>query len=264
MATTTKRVAKAPAKNRATKKPATKPATKPAKKPAKKKPAKKPAKKKPAKKPAAKKPAAAKKPSAKPLAKTTATPAVPARPGKGTRYALLLRGINVGTKNSLPMAELRAMLVNLGCTAVATYVQSGNAVLTTTLSTAKLTTAIEEALARYMGRPISTTLRTREQLAAIVAGHPFPELVAEPANHTYLCVTFFSQAPTAAQTSPLKATDFAPERLRLAGSELYTWHPDGQARSPLAVAIGKLKIPGAVTTRNWRTVTTLLAMLEQI
>ena len=50
-----------------------------------------------------------------------------------TRYALLLRGVNVGTKNSLPMAELRGMLEEIGCTGVRTYVQSGNAVFATRL-----------------------------------------------------------------------------------------------------------------------------------
>ena len=45
-----------------------------------------------------------------------------------SRYVLLLRGVNVGTKNSLPMSELRCMLTKLGCAEVRTYVQSGNAV----------------------------------------------------------------------------------------------------------------------------------------
>ena len=57
-----------------------------------------------------------------------------------TRYALLLRGVNVGTKNSLPMAELRAMLTKLGCTGVQTYVQSGNAVFATKKGEAALRT----------------------------------------------------------------------------------------------------------------------------
>ncbi|HET8634778.1 MAG TPA: DUF1697 domain-containing protein, partial [Gemmatimonadales bacterium] len=72
-------------------------------------------------------------------------------------YALLLRGVNIGTKNTLPMAELRAMLEKIGCADVSTYVQSGNAVFATALSAARLTTAVEAALARYMGRPIATT-----------------------------------------------------------------------------------------------------------
>ncbi|HET9956116.1 MAG TPA: DUF1697 domain-containing protein, partial [Polyangiaceae bacterium] len=76
-----------------------------------------------------------------------------------TRYALLLRGVNVGTKNSLPMAELRSMLTKLGCADVQTYVQSGNAVFSTQLRQAALTHAVESALEGYMGRPIATTLR---------------------------------------------------------------------------------------------------------
>ena len=62
-----------------------------------------------------------------------------------THYALFLRGINVGTKNSLPMAELRAMLTKLGCTEVKTYVQSGNAVFATKLAERALTNVLARA-----------------------------------------------------------------------------------------------------------------------
>ena len=88
-----------------------------------------------------------------------------ARDDRGTmHYVLLLRGVNVGTKNSLPMVELREMLTKLGCSGARTYVQSGNAVFGTKLDTDALTNAVEAALERKMGRPIATTLRTHEQL----------------------------------------------------------------------------------------------------
>ncbi|MDP9035860.1 MAG: DUF1697 domain-containing protein [Myxococcota bacterium] len=175
-----------------------------------------------------------------------------------TRYALLLRGVNVGTKNSLPMAELRAMLTAIGCTDVQTYVQSGNAVFTTKLATAAVTKAIEERLELYMGRPIATTLRTHKQMRAIVDANPFDKVVT---NASYLCVTFLSIAPSHSETAPLRERDFAPELFQVAGTEIYTWHPNGQGRSPLAVVLGKLKLRGAVTTRNWNTVLKLLEML---
>lgn len=175
-----------------------------------------------------------------------------------TSYALLLRGVNVGTKNSLPMAELRAMLTKLGCADVRTYVQSGNAVFETKLTEAALTKAIERALEAFMGRPIATTLRTREQMKAIVDGHPFAEVATKPA---YLCVTFLSHAPTKAELAPLHARSWAPELFEVAGKEIYSWHPDGQGRSALAAALGKLPLRGAVTTRNWNTVQKLLEML---
>jgi uncharacterized protein (DUF1697 family) len=175
-----------------------------------------------------------------------------------TRYALLLRGVNVGTKNSLPMIELRRMLTKTGCSDVQTYVQSGNAVLATELPAAKLTAAVEAALERYMGRPIATTLRTRAQMAEVVAGNPFGPVASVP---KYLCVTFLSHAPTKAELAPLYASDFHPELFHVTGKEIYTWHPDGQGRSPLAAALVKLRLRGAATTRNWNTVLKLLDML---
>ncbi len=175
------------------------------------------------------------------------------------RYALLLRGVNVGTKNSLPMAELRAMLTKVGGTKVQTYLQSGNAVFDTRLRAAELTKAIEGALERKMGRPIATTLRTRAQMTAIVEANPFADVATNPA---YLCVTFLSNTPTKSEVAPLHASDFEPELFQVLGSEIYTWHPNGQGRSALAAVLGKLRLRGAVTTRNWNTVMKLRDMLS--
>jgi uncharacterized protein (DUF1697 family) len=179
--------------------------------------------------------------------------------GRSARYALLLRGVNVGTKNSLPMADLRSMLADVGCTGVRTLVQSGNAVFDTGLSESALTEAIERALEAYMGRPIATTLRTADRMGAIVDGNPFATVATNPAN---LCVTFLSHPPVAAETAPLHARSWAPELFQVVGREIYTWHPDGQGRSPLATALGKLPLRGAVTTRNWNTVRKLKELLD--
>lgn len=180
--------------------------------------------------------------------------------GAVERYALLLRGVNVGTKNSLPMADLREMLEALACIDVKTYVQSGNAVFGTELGTPALTRAVETALEQRMGRPIATTLRTLAQMNAIVEGNPFAAVATNPA---YLCVTFLSHAPTSAELAPLHGHDWTPELFHPSTTELYTWHPSGQGRSPLAAALGKLRLRGAVTTRNWNTVLKLREMLGE-
>ena len=144
------------------------------------------------------------------------------------RFALLLRGVNVGTKNSLPMVELRAMLEAAGCTGVRTLLQSGNAVFESRLGPAALVRAIEEPLARRMGRPIATTLRTLPDLRRIVDGNPFAREATDPAR---LCVTFLSSAPTAAEVAPIVERTWAPELVKVAGREIYSWHPDGQGKS---------------------------------
>jgi uncharacterized protein (DUF1697 family) len=176
-----------------------------------------------------------------------------------TRYVLLIRGVNVGTKNSLPMAELRSMLMKVGCGDVRTYVQSGNAVFNTKLGTTELTKAVEGALESYMGRPIATTLRTCKQMQAIVEANPFAHVAT---NFSNLCVTFLSAGPTKPEVAPLHAQDWVPELFKVAGKEIYTWHPRGQARSPLREALWKLPLRGAVTTRNWNTVMRLQEMLD--
>jgi uncharacterized protein (DUF1697 family) len=141
---------------------------------------------------------------------------------------------------------------------VQTYVQSGNAIFATELGTAELTKAIEKRLEKYMGRPIATTVRTQKQLEAIIGANPFKKVATNPA---YLCVTFLSHEPTSDEVAPLHAKEFAPELFKVAGKEIYTWHPNGQGRSVLAASLGKLKLRGAVTTRNWNTVLKLGEML---
>jgi uncharacterized protein (DUF1697 family) len=117
---------------------------------------------------------------------------------------------------------------------------------------------IEEALEQYMGRPIATTLRTHKQMKGIVDANPFAKVATNPA---FLCVTFLTNTPTKSEVAPLHAQDLKPELFQVAGKEIYTWHPNGQGRSPLAAALGKLPLRGAVTTRNWNTVLKLLEML---
>ena len=176
------------------------------------------------------------------------------------RYALLIRGVNIGTKNSLPMVELRAMLEDLGCADVKTYVQSGNAVFVTKLEPVKLTKVVEAALERYMGRPIATTLRTEKQMQAIVDGNPFGKVASIPSN---LCVTFLANAPRKVELASLYAKDFSPELFRVSKTEIYSWHPNGQGKSALCAAFDRLPLRGAVTRRNWNTVLKLRDMLSE-
>ena len=56
--------------------------------------------------------------------------------------------------------------------------------------------------------------------------------------------------------------DRKPELFKVVGKEIYTWHPNGQGRSPLAAALEKLPLRGAVTRRNWNTVLKLVEMLD--
>lgn len=149
------------------------------------------------------------------------------------------------------------MLGELGCTDVKTYIQSGNAVFSTALDAATLRAGVERSIAHYMNRPVATTLRTQQELRAIVEANPFMDHTNEPNK---LCVTFLAQPLTDAEGAPLRAKDWTPEAFQIVQREIYTWHPEGQGKSKLALALQKLKVPVA-TTRNWNTVQKLLELM---
>ncbi len=184
-----------------------------------------------------------------------------ARPGRSPaiRFAILLRGVNVGARNALPMADLRALLGDVGCTGVRTLLQSGNAVVETRLGERELTRAVEAAVSERMGRHVAVTARTARELRAILEANPLGAVASDPARS---CVTFLSAAPSVAEVAPVVGRGWGPEMVRVAGREIHAWHPDGQARSPLAEAIARLPLGGTVTTRNWNTVVKLAAMLD--
>ncbi|MEV5126849.1 DUF1697 domain-containing protein [Streptomyces decoyicus] len=178
-----------------------------------------------------------------------------------TRQIALLRGINVGGHNSFPKAKQRELAESLGFEDVSVLLQTGNIVFadpgTPPRETARV---LHERIAADLGLTVPVVVRTRDELAAVVAANPFPQAAAEPKS---LHVTFLSAVP--ADTSRLDALDldaFAPDRYRLAGREIYLWCPDGIGRSKLAAAVSRAPLGVTATARNWNTVTKLLELAD--
>lgn len=174
-----------------------------------------------------------------------------------TTYALFVRGINVGTKNSLPMVELVQLLEQAGASGVRTYVQSGNAVFESKLGEAALIEKCQALLTARMGRSIAVTVRSAEDIARIATKNPWPKVATDGAK---LAVTFLSTPLEKSELAALALVTSLPEQLTTKEREIYTWHPNGLGKSPLAAAITKLARAGAVTTRNWNTVQKVAAM----
>jgi len=169
----------------------------------------------------------------------------------------LLRGINVGGRGKLPMADLRAIATDLGYDEVATYIQSGNLVLTSRESAASVARDLAAAIAAAGDVSPAVTVRTRSQLAKIVRDNPFLAR-GEDAGLQHV---LFTEGPAKAAVAGLDLPSYAPEEAIAVGHELYLFLPNGVGRSKLAVDVGRQK--GVVgTMRNWRTVTTVLAMAD--
>ncbi len=175
------------------------------------------------------------------------------RPGT-TGQASLLRGINVGGRVKVAMADVRAIYEALGVLDVRTHLQSGNVVFRSDRPPAELSALAETALRRDLGLAIRVLGRTHADLARIAAGDPFPD--SDPSRHV---VVFLSGAPPIELIRRLEAAATAGEQVRSGESELHIDYPAGQGRSNLTGAL--IERTGLVATaRNWRTVTRLLEL----
>jgi uncharacterized protein (DUF1697 family) len=170
------------------------------------------------------------------------------------KYVALLRGINLGARNKVSMADLRALFADLGAEDVATYVQSGNVVFRSAESPGKLTDALEKRIRRDLGLDVTVLVRTQRQFAKLVAASPFADGVSDP---TKLHVTFLADKPDPARARELDPTLSEPDEFRVVGQEVYLHCPNGYGRSKLSNAYFEKQLDVRATTRNWRTVTKL-------
>lgn len=180
-----------------------------------------------------------------------------------TTYAALLRGINVGGRRKVPMAELRELVAGLGWTGVRTHLQSGNVVFTVppgeSAGAGEPRERLEAALADRFGFEVPCLLRTAGELRAVVEDCPFPAQELDPAK---LLVLFIEETPAADHFAKVDAEAHAPDEFRHVGRAVYCWFPDGMGRSRLPAALEAVRPRLTVTGRNWRTVTKLLEFTE--
>jgi uncharacterized protein (DUF1697 family) len=168
------------------------------------------------------------------------------------RYAALLRGINLGSRNKVAMPDLRALFEDLGAEDVTTYVQSGNVVFRSDRGAAELGRAIEREITKRLGLDVTVLLRTRAELAKVRDGNPFAG--AEPKA---LHLTFLAKKPQTARVRGLDPKRSPPDEFRVVGREVYLHCPNGYGRSKLSNAYFEKQLGVAATTRNWNTVTKL-------
>ena len=192
-------------------------------------------------------------------------PAPPARrPGGSWQAAgvtvmvVLLRGVNVSGRNRLAMADLRRVAEGCGCEGARTYIQSGNLVCSTPATTGdELAPALEAALADRSGVTADVMVRTRDELAAVVDRNPY---LARGEGPDHLHVTFLHRAGDASLGLADPAA-YLPDAAVAVGREVHLFLPGGLGRSKLAADLARRGPRG--TTRNWRTVTRLLAMADE-
>jgi uncharacterized protein (DUF1697 family) len=175
-------------------------------------------------------------------------------------FIALLRGINVGGNNPLPMKSLVAILEALGAKNARTYIQSGNAVFQSAeKNAATLAARLSAEIKRLHGFEPRVLLLSAEALRTAIAANPFPEGEAEGKT---LHLGFLAEAPAAPDLEKLERLRLPSERYELVGKVFYLHAPEGIGRSKMAASIEKcLGVP--MTDRNWNTVMKLNEMIDQ-
>jgi uncharacterized protein (DUF1697 family) len=176
-------------------------------------------------------------------------------------YVALLRGVNVGGKNKLPMKDLAELFVAAGCRDVRTYIQSGNVVFRTgTGVAAKISRVIAAGITDRFGFKSPVVLRSADEMKAVVAENPF---LANGGSDDGLHVMFLADHPAADSVTALDPRRSPGDTFIVRGRDIYMHLPNGAGVSKLTNAYFDSKLATVSTGRNWRTVTTLLEMMNE-
>lgn len=172
-------------------------------------------------------------------------------------WVALLRGINLGPRNRVAMADLRRTFEAAGCTSVQTYIQSGNVVFRHAGSDREaLAAGLERAVKKELNVSAAIVLRTFAELAKVARAHPFGQ------DNSHTVVTFLAEKPSPAAVRSLAKLEIGEDRYRVVGQDAFLHYPNGfqGARLTGALLERRLGVPG--TARNWRTVLKLAELAE--
>lgn len=179
-----------------------------------------------------------------------------------TAYVALLRAVNVGGKNRLPMAELRFALSERGFEHVSTVLASGNVLFRSAkpeqADAAKVGDAIEDAF----GLRVGVVVRSAAEFAAVLGRNPF-FATGQGLDAALLHVVFLSERPSVAAVTTLDPNRSPPDTFVVDGREVYLSYPNGSARSRLTLDYLERGLGTPGTARNWRTVERLAALLAE-
>ena len=176
-------------------------------------------------------------------------------------FIALLRGINVGGKNVLPMGELCRTLKGVGLKDIKTYIQSGNVVFQGQADRAnELPTDIGNAININHGFTPQVIVLTRQELQDAITGNPFPDAENEPKT---LHLFFLQSVPANPDIPKLESLRATGEQYQLSGNVFYLQTPEGFGRSKLASNVEK-SLGVALTARNWRSANKVLSLAANV
>ncbi|MEJ8544708.1 DUF1697 domain-containing protein [Brevibacillus borstelensis] len=181
-------------------------------------------------------------------------------------YIALLRGINVGGKNLIKMAELKRTFEAMGLSRVRTYIQSGNVLFESEEEEEPLRVRIEHEVEAAHGFFVNVVLRNAEELRRIAASCPFSEeelsRAGASAEGESLYVAFLLREASQESVECLAPYKSEDEQYRASGREIFLLFGKSVRNSRLAANLQRLDVP--VTVRNWKTLNKLVALASEL
>jgi uncharacterized protein (DUF1697 family) len=183
-----------------------------------------------------------------------------------TIYIALLRGINVGGKNIIKMAELKKVFEEMGLCDVKTYIQSGNVLFKSNEDEESLRKKIEREIEESFGFSVSVILRSAEELEQIILNCPFSKEEVCEAEYVSkaisLYVSLLTHAPSKENIERLNVYRSESEEYKIVGREVYLLFRNSIRNSKLANNLQKLDVP--TTVRNWNTINKLVTLAKNM
>ncbi|MGM0634562.1 MAG: DUF1697 domain-containing protein [Bacteroidota bacterium] len=177
-------------------------------------------------------------------------------------YVALLRGINVGGKRKIKMADLKKLFESLSFSEITTYIQSGNVIfdVPTSCKTSVLTNQITKEIEKEFGFEVPVQLIEEEVFQNSFSENPFLKENVSVAN---LHLTFLSETPRQEAVQKLKEIDCAPDEFQIVANKIFLHCENPYHKTKLNNTLIERKLELSATTRNWKTISKLVALLNQ-
>ena len=173
------------------------------------------------------------------------------------RHLVLLRGINVGSHNRVPMAELRSKLADAGHSDVVTVLATGNVIVSSeSHHPVEVASIVQRLLSDAFDVRVPCVARTANQVRGVLDHDPLREVVSDPSRYL---VNFLSEEPDPSEVGALLAEDHSPEVIAIEGTEAYVWTPEGAKAMTLSYAYLERRLGVVATARNWNTIKKIAA-----
>lgn len=175
----------------------------------------------------------------------------------------ILRGINVGGKNKIPMVELKALYEKAGFKNVTTYIQSGNVVFTTRKEKIEdIPGKIQQFIFKKYGFQVPVIICTVDEMQSVIDTNPM--LKDKSKDMEKLHVTFLSVLAQKEHLDKIKTYQYLPDEYTIVDKEVFIYCPNGYGNTKLSNTFFENKLKVTATTRNWRTVNELLRIGKEL